>query len=278
MSISPGCAVLRRTLTSLLRRQADQRRFCHINRLLSRCKYTCGIDNRGILKAPENNIIHTNCVFPGRFSTQSIDVTKVTPVFLRAEEFSYRTAVITRHGRYSYEDLLHYSANLARDISDAIQNQHGSPTAQNRKGPVLYGERIAILCENDLSYVVAKWATWLCGAIAVPLCKAHPTSELEYFVQDSGSCLILCTDAFKDKLKPIADRLSVPLKVIPEDAFSGDFDPATSAWSDVDAGGKRANTIRADLVKALHDNAYKERKAMIIYTSGTTGRPKVRLR
>lgn len=53
------------------------------------------------------------------------------------------------------------------------------------------GERIVYLTPNDSSNVIIKWAIWLNGAIAVPLCAAHPILEKQYFVDDSQASLVI---------------------------------------------------------------------------------------
>lgn len=67
----------------------------------------------------------------------------------------------------------------------------------------LCGSRIAFLTPNDASYVVSKWATWLCDATAVPLCTKHPAEELEYVISDSQSKLVVLHPAFKDVSNPL---------------------------------------------------------------------------
>jgi malonyl-CoA/methylmalonyl-CoA synthetase len=134
----------------------------------------------------------------------------------------------------------------------------------------LKGERIAFLCDNDLSYIVTQWAVWMCGAIAVPLCKSHPISELEYFADDSGAKILVCSKNYQDQLEPVASKLGILLKIITMDDYSGDYDEDCKHW-ETDLGRK----LRQSLGALLENDTYKDRKAKIVYTSGTTGRPKV---
>lgn len=53
------------------------------------------------------------------------------------------------------------------------------------------GERIVYLTPNNATNVVAQWAIWMCKAIAVPLCSTHPTSEKQYFVDDTQAKLVI---------------------------------------------------------------------------------------
>lgn len=171
---------------------------------------------------------------------------KVAPVFTRASAFGEKVAIIDHRGEHSYKDLYAQSLCLSQKICKALGNSDGD----------LKGERISFLCPNDASYVVAQWATWMSGGIAVPLYKKHPASELEYFIQDSQSALLLAEEEFEDKMTPTAEKLGVPVLSLPR---SGEWEGRTDG-SAGDAG--------------CPISEWENRGAMIIYTSGTTGRPK----
>ena len=189
------------------------------------------------------------------------------PVFLRAEQFLDKIAAMTQHGRYTYDDLLHYSCTLAHDFNEVANRIKNVP--KESEFP-LEGERIAFLCDNDLSYIVTQWAVWMCGAIAVPLCKSHPISELEYFANDCGAQLLVCSENYRGQLEPISSKLGIPLKTITMDDYSGDYDEDFRHWN-TDLGRQ----LRHKLGALLDKDIYKDRNALIVYTSGTTGRPKV---
>lgn len=201
----------------------------------------------------------------------STDSSQVIPVFMRAERFSERTAALTQHGRYTYEDLLHYSAALATEFNAIEQRvKTGEPNYDSDSRFPLTGKRVAYLCDNDLSYLVTKWAIWMCGAIAVPLCKSHPVSELKYFIKDSGAELLVGSDQYRDLLEPMSRDLNITFKMITMDDYSGDYDDDCSHW-ETDSGRQ----LRHNLEGLLTNDTYRNRKAQIVYTSGTTGSPKV---
>ncbi|KAG8144224.1 hypothetical protein E2320_001320 [Naja naja] len=171
---------------------------------------------------------------------------KVAPVFTRASAFGEKVAIIDQRGEHTYKDLYARSLCLSQKICKALGNSDGD----------LKGERISFLCPNDASYVVAQWATWMSGGIAVPLYRKHPVSELEYFIQDSQSALLLAEEEFEEKMTPTAEKLGVPVLSLPR---SGKWEGRTDG-SAGDAG--------------CSISEWEDRGAMIIYTSGTTGRPK----
>lgn len=194
----------------------------------------------------------------------------MVPVFMRAEKFSDRIAAVTQHGRYTYEDLLHYSAALATEFNEIGQREFITEPDYNQDSRFpLTGKRVAYLCDNDLSYIVTQWAIWMCGAIAVPLCKSHPVRELKYFTEDSGAELVVCSDQYRDMLQPMSQDLGVSFKMITMDDYSGDYDDDFTHW-ETDSGKQ----LRHNLEGLLMNESFRDRNAQIVYTSGTTGRPK----
>ncbi|KGL74016.1 hypothetical protein N309_08369, partial [Tinamus guttatus] len=170
----------------------------------------------------------------------------VTPVFTRALAFGDKIAIVDQNGEHTYRDLYSRSLRLSQEICRVLK-------CSDRD---LKEERISFLCPNDSSYVVAQWASWMSGAIAVPLYKKHPAQELEYVIQDSQSALLLVAEEYLEKMAPSAAKLGVPVL------------PLLRSRSDGSAS-------RGELEELpLPSSAWRGRGAMIIYTSGTTGRPK----
>lgn len=184
----------------------------------------------------------------------------VSPVFLQADKYLERLAIVDQHGHYSYSDLLHYSAALSEKITSTCI--HGD-TNQS-----LNGRQIAFLCENDMSYVVTQWATWMLGAVAVPLCKTHPIRELCYFVKDSQSSLLVVTEEFSKVGEEVLREVGVPILVIKEQDYKSDYDKSKNYWL------TQFQERRKIFDKMLTLNEFRDKPATIIYTSGTTGTPK----
>ncbi|KAG5200369.1 hypothetical protein JEQ12_004903 [Ovis aries] len=166
------------------------------------------------------------------------------PVFSRAPAFGDRLALVDQHGHHTYKDLYSRSLHLSREICQLRARADGD----------LQEERVSLLCSNDVSFVVAQWATWMSGGVAVPLYKKHPRAQLEYFIQDSRSSVVLASPEHVELLSPVAQKLGVPLLPLPPTVYHG-------VAEDPEEG-------------LVPERDWRDRGAMIIYTSGTTGRPK----
>ncbi|KAM6250559.1 malonate--CoA ligase ACSF3, mitochondrial isoform 2-T3 [Spheniscus humboldti] len=189
----------------------------------------------------------SGCPRRGLQTTRAAYSSDVTPVFTRALAFGDKIAIIDKNGEHTYRALLSQSLRLSQEIWRALE-------CSSRD---LKEERISFLCPNDASYVVAQWASWMSGGIAVPLYKKHPVQELEYVIQDSQSALVIAAEEYVGKIAPSAEKLGVPVL------------PLLRSHSDGPTGHAAAE--EGPLTTC---SSWKDRGAMIIYTSGTTGRPK----
>nr|XP_033796080.1 malonate--CoA ligase ACSF3, mitochondrial isoform X1 [Geotrypetes seraphini]XP_033796081.1 malonate--CoA ligase ACSF3, mitochondrial isoform X1 [Geotrypetes seraphini] len=185
------------------------------------------------------------CFKRGLQTAQPSSYNRIAPVFTRVSAYADKTAIFDQNGQYTYRELYRLSHCLSQQIHRVLKCLSGD----------LKEERISFLCPNDASYVVTQWASWMSGAITVPLSWKHPSPELEYFIQDSQSCLVIAEEGYAETVAPITKKLGIELLVLPKLAVF-----ASSKDEGLEAG--RAIT------------EWKDRGAMIIYTSGTTGRPK----
>ncbi|XP_062032790.1 malonate--CoA ligase ACSF3, mitochondrial isoform X3 [Lepus europaeus] len=163
---------------------------------------------------------------------------RAAPVFTRALAFGDRIALVDQHGRHTYKDLYRRSLQLSREI------------CRLRGSEDLREERVSFLCSNDAAYVVAQWASWMSGGIAVPLYRKHPEAQLEYFLRDSQSSVAVASPEHVELLSPVARKLGVPLLPLSPSVYTGTAE------------------------EQAQEREWRHRGAMIVYTSGTTGKPK----
>jgi malonyl-CoA/methylmalonyl-CoA synthetase len=155
------------------------------------------------------------------------------PLVARAALYADRIALIDTSGSLTYAGLLAQSERAADRLLGDESDLRGTP--------------IAFLCRPGTGYVVAKWAIWRAGGIAVPLCTTHPAPELDYVIEDCGASTLICEPEFEALLEPIAKRRE--LRLI------------------------RSAELESGEQRQLPD-VDQSRGAMLLYTSGTTGKPK----
>jgi malonyl-CoA/methylmalonyl-CoA synthetase len=161
-------------------------------------------------------------------------------VVARAERWGGRTAVATAGRTYTYAQLLH-SCRLeaARLLGGGVD---------------LREARVVFLVPPGAEHVVAQWAIWRAGGIAVPLSSSQAPAEWEYIVADTRASIIVGGGEAGEALAAIAARHGAAYLDAPRVPL-----PGTAAASSLAAGLPGLTADRATL---------------IVYTSGTTSRPK----
>ena len=205
-----------------------------------------------------------------KISSRRVGTGVVTPVFLRAEDFRWRTAIIDDHGQHTYGQVT--------DCSTALSGKILNLCSALQRADKVTGPRIAFLCPNDVSYVVTQWAVWKLGAVAVPLSPSHPQSEIEYFLHDSQASAVVTTPGFSARVADVAKKLNITHIEVEDEDFlserSTEPQEATRMFGST-AGSSSRSRPKSQFDDFLATNQFKRQAALIIYTSGTTGRPKV---
>ncbi|KAK0044450.1 acyl-CoA synthetase family member 3 mitochondrial [Biomphalaria pfeifferi] len=200
------------------------------------------------------------------YSTQIQDDTSL-PIFLKAEKHLSNTAVVDTEGSLSYADILHHSMCLAVNIVETY----------GAKDMKINGERIGLLTDNNATYVIGLYASWICNGIAVPLCFSHPVSEWEYFLKNSECSLLLVSDTFAEKISPLANQLGIKFLVLSRKNLTRDYEKNRWFQPDQASNPKKVKRMYETRKQRWFDRSEElvmKKPALIIYTSGTTGRPK----
>jgi fatty-acyl-CoA synthase len=112
------------------------------------------------------------------------------------------------------------------------------------------GDRIGIIGDNSLEWVVAAIGALKLGAIVVPFNSRFTPDELRYLVDDSGPAMVLADDACRDRMAAAAGSAALR----PLGAFTG---------------LRHQRAAPAPRPPAGPDDI-----TQIVYTSGTSSRPK----
>ncbi len=202
---------------------------------------------------------------------------------------------VSSDGRdFKYSDLI-------RDVTDTTKLLAGlavRPYPAKDRDPSsdeLVQTKFAFLFHPSYEYIVANWAIWGVGSVAVPLHPSHPEPELEYIIMDSQATAILVHPELRHKVQSIADKLG--LAIVEVNSFapttattSSSSAPTTTTTNTPSSSASTPTSPTGDstpvvpvpapsssstspfdppvFIPPLTSNAY------FIYTSGTTGKPK----
>ncbi|WP_047983093.1 o-succinylbenzoate--CoA ligase [Ornithinibacillus californiensis] len=148
-----------------------------------------------------------------------------------------RVALIGEESTYTYEALSEEVHRAASLLQHRFQLQKG--------------DRVAILSQNRVEYMIFYFAIAQLGLVAVPLNVRLTASELQFQINDSGAKMIL----YESRTAALYEEIKN--KVIFENAYC-----FGEKIDDYDLPCKEVNVNTAD------------DPFIICYTSGTTGRPK----
>lgn len=124
------------------------------------------------------------------------------------------------------------------------------------------GDRVALLLPKSLDFIFLHLATLSIGGVSLPLNPAFTRDEIRYFLEDSGSSILITDKAGYGRLGPLLGEIR-GLKTALVDGSGHDLmGPVRAEMERVGPGDPRTYSARGrDL-------------ALLCYTSGTTGRPK----
>ncbi len=152
---------------------------------------------------------------------------------------------------------------------------------------VVPGDRVCIVSQTRLEWVLCDVAIMLAGGIAVPVYASNTAEQCEFIVRDAGAKIVLVEDAVqRDKLVALRDKLFTVAHLI---QLTGDSPvgltpppvagvPAPSrfvqALAELRAAGRQWGVAHPGELDAHAETVTPESMFTIIYTSGTTGVPK----
>jgi len=136
------------------------------------------------------------------------------------------------------------------------------------------GDRVAILSESCLEWVLSDQGCILSGAIAVPIYPTLTPAQVSYILNDCGARAVFISTREKLKqVEPEIKRCPAIEHVVLFD--SNDQNPATErSLRELEEKGQALQSQSPEPISDLAASARPEDLATIIYTSGTTGEPK----
>jgi long-chain acyl-CoA synthetase len=139
---------------------------------------------------------------------------------------------------------------------------------------IIEGDRVAIISENRLEWIISDMAIISIGAINVPIYPSLTAKQIEYILNDAEiKCTIVSNQLQLNKLIKIYQEVpSLKKIIIMNEKY--DIQENIIKFSDVLRAGEH---FEKDNVDFFEKNIYlrkPEEVCTIIYTSGTTGNPK----
>ena len=137
------------------------------------------------------------------------------------------------------------------------------------------GDRVGLLSENRLEWILADLGILTAGAADVPIYSTLPAGQAGYILADSGARFaFVSTRDQMEKVLSIAATLPALEALVVFDLPAGAGVGKTVPFDDFLAEGEAALARNPELASRRGDAVRATDLATIIYTSGTTGRPK----
>ena len=167
------------------------------------------------------------------------------------------------HARMTPDKPAMISAETGEAVTFAQLNERS-----NRFSQFLYaqglrrGDHIAVLMENNLSFMDPVWAAFRSGLYVTTINRYLPPDEAAYIVQDCGAKAIVCSWAKRETAEGIADLIpDCPIRLMVGGTIPG--------WASFEEA--LASSSPEPLAQEWMGDS-------MLYSSGTTGRPKGILR
>jgi malonyl-CoA/methylmalonyl-CoA synthetase len=119
------------------------------------------------------------------------------------------------------------------------------------------GDCVAIQVEKSPEMLNIYAACAQAGLVFLPLNPTYTVDEIKYFIEDSGSSLIICDEKNKNELARIFQKVSVKIETLNSNSTGSILDKSNSSAEQFDTVPRSKNDLAA-----------------LLYTSGTTGKSK----
>ncbi len=137
------------------------------------------------------------------------------------------------------------------------------------------GDRVGLIAENSVDWLVADVALLSAGAANVSMHAPLAPPQVEYQLAHSGARAVIVSGQSQ------ADKVLARLPNLPELELLVSFEPVeagdrirTITWAELEEQGRRLGAEGRERVLRREDELTRSTLATLIYTSGTTGSPK----
>jgi len=136
------------------------------------------------------------------------------------------------------------------------------------------GDRVALLSDSRVEWVLADQGCIFAGAITVPIYPTLTPAQVQYILSDSGASLLFVSSSSKyEQIEPEVRACPAIEHVVFFD-FEGLKQINCLGLTELEERGRKLGDERRELSDELAAAVTPDDLATIIYTSGTTGEPK----
>ncbi|MBX3044788.1 MAG: long-chain fatty acid--CoA ligase [Candidatus Kapabacteria bacterium] len=142
---------------------------------------------------------------------------------------------------------------------------------------IRHGDRIGIVSENRIEWIISSLAINCIGAVDVPLFPILTSKQIEDIFGDCSATAVIVSNNYQlSKILEFKDRLTSLRQIIlmseeeqPRDVFVHNLNNIIARGCELRTSNERMNLIQEQIEKIKPDDLI-----TLIYTSGTTGNPK----
>src|SRR5262249_34583575 len=135
------------------------------------------------------------------------------------------------------------------------------------------GDRVALVAENRIEWLVADMAILTAAAVNVPPHAPLTAPQIHFQLADAGASWVLASNRTQlDKIRQVRRELPQVRGIVVFDTEAAGDD--AELWEGVLQRGRRALPRLADELRRREEALEADDLATIMYTSGTTGNPK----
>jgi long-chain acyl-CoA synthetase len=134
-------------------------------------------------------------------------------------------------------------------------------------------DRVAILSNTSLDWVLADLGIVCAGAATTTVYPTTEPQDAAYIVSDSGSKVLMAENP-QQALKLAGVESALTHVVIFEGPADAAATPPQLSLAELEERGRAALAVEPDLIDRIVESIGPDHLATLIYTSGTTGRPK----
>lgn len=182
--------------------------------------------------------------------------------------------------KYGKKEGFYYKQNgkwVSVNYADLAQRARYAALGLNKLG-ITHGDRISIMAESSVNWVVADFGSLASGAADVPIYPTLTGKQAEYIIKDSGSQIVFVSNESQlKKILEVIDELPLVKKIVIFDDYKASLVKKADLvikLKDLEEMGQALDKEQGDLYNQLTSKIQAKDLATLIYTSGTTGEPK----